>query len=150
MRAFLALPVPDAVRTAAARLQEELRRAGADVGWTRPEQMHLTIKFLGEIEPAAAARFAERLTASLPRRPVELEYAGLLRETRPFSPHLTLGRIRSPRHLKALEAAMEARADVVLGRGAASELILYESTLGAQGAVHEPLRRFPLRPPTEA
>lgn len=175
MRAFLAVPVPDAVKAAAARLQEELRRAGADVSWSRPEQMHLTLKFFAEIGEAGAGRFGERLTASLPRGPVELEFAGLgrfpkvvwagvtgglaplaacaeaaaeavgvPRETRPFSPHLTLGRIRSPRNLPALEAAMGARADVVLGRGSASELILYESTLAPGGAVHEARRVFPL------
>ena len=126
-----ALPVPEAVKSAAARLQEELRKAGADVGWTRPEQMHLTLKFFAEIGAAEAARFAELLTASLPRKPIDLEYAGLgrfpkviwagvkgdlaplaalaedaaervgvSRETRPFSPHLTLGRIRSPRNAR--------------------------------------------------
>ena len=77
MRAFVALPVSPAVREAAARLQEELRKTGADVGWTRPDQMHLTVKFLGEIDPAQAAGLAERLKASLPRRPLDLEYAGL-------------------------------------------------------------------------
>ena len=175
MRAFLALPVPDAVKAAAARLQEELRKAGADVSWTRPEQMHLTIKFLGEIGPEQAAGFAERLTASLPRGAVELAYAGLgrfpkviwagvkgdlaplaaaaenaaeasgvPRETRPFSPHLTLGRIRSPRNGKLLEAAMAKRPFAELGRGTATELILYESTLGPKGAVHDVVRRFVL------
>ncbi len=49
MRSFVALELPEAVRV---RLQEEigrLRRAGGCASWVRPEHMHLTLRFLGEI-----------------------------------------------------------------------------------------------------
>ena len=50
MRTFIAIEIPAEIKTALSGLQIELRRAGADVSWTKPESIHLTLKFLGEIE----------------------------------------------------------------------------------------------------
>jgi len=50
IRSFIALPLPDEAR---ARLAA-LRRAadpGAPVRWVAPDAIHLTLKFLGELEP---------------------------------------------------------------------------------------------------
>jgi 2'-5' RNA ligase len=49
MRLFIAIAIPAEIKTALAALQNDLRRAGAEVSWTRPENIHLTLKFLGEI-----------------------------------------------------------------------------------------------------
>lgn len=49
MRLFIAIEIPNEIKTRLAALQDDLRRAEADVGWTRPENLHLTLKFLGEI-----------------------------------------------------------------------------------------------------
>ena len=54
LRLFIALAVPPDVRQEIARAQGQLRRhspPGA-VRWTRPEQFHVTLKFLGDV-PAA-------------------------------------------------------------------------------------------------
>jgi 2'-5' RNA ligase len=51
MRTFIAIEIPAEIKTALSRLQTELRRASAEVSWTKPENIHLTLKFLGEIEP---------------------------------------------------------------------------------------------------
>lgn len=48
MRLFIAVPVDDKVRCAARRLVSELRRAAADFKWVEPENLHLTLAFLGE------------------------------------------------------------------------------------------------------
>jgi len=50
MRTFIAIELPSEIKDALASLQTELRRAGADVSWTRPENIHLTLKFLGEVD----------------------------------------------------------------------------------------------------
>lgn len=50
MRTFIAIEIPSEVKSALAALQTELRRAGADVSWTKPENLHLTLNFLGEVD----------------------------------------------------------------------------------------------------
>ena len=50
MRTFIAIEIPTEVKSALAALQTELRRAGADVSWTKPENIHLTLNFLGEVD----------------------------------------------------------------------------------------------------
>jgi RNA 2',3'-cyclic 3'-phosphodiesterase len=50
MRTFIAIEIPSEIKSALAALQTELRRAGADVSWTKPENLHLTLNFLGEVD----------------------------------------------------------------------------------------------------
>src|SRR5207237_7479533 len=53
MRLFFALPLPGEAKEALRQPLEETRRAGGDgVGFTRIEQLHFTLAFLGE-QPAA-------------------------------------------------------------------------------------------------
>lgn len=52
MRLFLAAELPEPVKGALARVQERLEASRADVRWTRPEQWHLTLKFLGSTDEA--------------------------------------------------------------------------------------------------
>lgn len=56
LRLFLAIPLPDTVRAELRRLQSELQPLlpSRAVRWTKPEQFHLTLKFLGNV-PAADA-----------------------------------------------------------------------------------------------
>src|SRR3989338_5210318 len=48
MRTFIAIELPEAIKTSLAALQEQLKLAQADVKWVAPENIHLTLKFLGE------------------------------------------------------------------------------------------------------
>lgn len=83
MRAFVAVPVGEATRGVLVRLQEALRRSDADVRWVKPEGIHLTLKFLGEVADEAAGRFGELLAAEAPRWPrmsLEVEGAGTFPE----------------------------------------------------------------------
>ncbi len=58
MRCFLALPLADPALTAAGRGQAALRDRVADVRWARPETLHVTVHFFGEID-------GERVAAAL-------------------------------------------------------------------------------------
>jgi len=49
-RVFIAIELPDAVRAQVERLQEKLKESGADVKWVEPQNIHLTLKFIGEVE----------------------------------------------------------------------------------------------------
>src|SRR5581483_10684106 len=159
MRCFVAVDVAAGVRAVLARTQEALRRAApsADVRWTRPEGLHVTLKFLGEVPEArcaevaavlsgvAAAHRAVGVLAALARG-VDRALAplGFAAETRPFQGHVTLGRVRSPRGLAALAAALARHAEEEIGAWTVSELVLYQSRLSPAGARYEALARLPL------
>lgn len=48
-RTFIALPLPADCRVALAALSERLQRCAVPARWVPPEQLHLTLKFLGDI-----------------------------------------------------------------------------------------------------
>lgn len=49
MRTFVAIEIDDAIRAELANAQKELKRAGAAVRWAKAANVHLTLKFLGEV-----------------------------------------------------------------------------------------------------
>ncbi len=76
MRAFVAVFPPLEVREALAGAARELPVVG-DVRWIRPENVHLTLKFLGDIPGDARERVAEALDSLRPRhRPFEARLSG--------------------------------------------------------------------------
>ena len=79
--------------------------------------------------------------AALARRLAPLGY---LPETRAYSPHVTLARVKEPG--RAARAVRQALADdpADCGRTIAGALTLFRSRLSPHGAVYEPLLRVPL------
>jgi 2'-5' RNA ligase len=61
LRSFIALPTPDSVRDRIEILQADLRQLNADVKWESPEKLHITLKFLGNVE----SQLLEKLIPSL-------------------------------------------------------------------------------------
>ncbi|HZL91460.1 MAG TPA: RNA 2',3'-cyclic phosphodiesterase [Pirellulaceae bacterium] len=49
LRTFIAVELAGSVLARAAQLIKELQAAGADVNWVKAPQMHLTLKFLGDV-----------------------------------------------------------------------------------------------------
>lgn len=49
MRTFIAVELDKPAKECLARLQAELKESGADVKWVYPENIHLTLKFFGEV-----------------------------------------------------------------------------------------------------
>ena len=49
MRAFIAIDLPTEIKQALAKLRDKLKTCGADVKWVEAENLHLTLKFLGEV-----------------------------------------------------------------------------------------------------
>jgi len=56
MRAFVAVEMSQPIRDDVGRLIERLRGAGGSIKWVRPENLHLTLKFLGQIGEDAVPR----------------------------------------------------------------------------------------------
>ena len=65
LRLFVSLAVPEAVKAELERAQAELRAAvpRARVRWAPREQLHLTLKFLGDVEPGDLEGLARALGA---------------------------------------------------------------------------------------
>jgi len=82
-----------------------------------------------------------RLAVALERA---LEPLGFPPESRPFRGHVTFARVRSPRGLGRITAAIEATPDVAFGNWTAGDVILYRSHLRPTGATYEPLAIVPL------
>ena len=120
MRLFIAVPLSGEMRAALTAVQEELRRRGARGTYTREENLHLTLAFIGEYPapdavisamesvpfPAvslaldgagsfgevwwAGLRESEALAADVKRLRRALAEAGIPFDRKRFSPHITL------------------------------------------------------------
>jgi len=64
MRVFIAVPIPDPCLKILTQMQQHLQKFRADVRWTRISSIHLTLKFLGEVDPAVIPEMAESLRAA--------------------------------------------------------------------------------------
>jgi RNA 2',3'-cyclic 3'-phosphodiesterase len=68
---------------------------------------------------------------------------GIARETRAFSPHLTLARIKERLDLQPLREAVVALPSLDFGRFEAGSFFLYQSTLRPAGSIYTKLAEFP-------
>ncbi|MFB3776579.1 MAG: RNA 2',3'-cyclic phosphodiesterase [Bryobacteraceae bacterium] len=67
---------------------------------------------------------------------------GVAREDRPFSPHLTLARIKEPAPLDRLRDAVSSLPSVEFGQFTVDRFCLYESQLRPSGSVYSKLQEF--------
>jgi len=74
-----------------------------------------------------------------------LEPLGIARENRPFSPHLTLARIKTPTALDSLRQAIEKLDSTGFGAFTASSFFLYRSQLRPTGSIYTRLSEYPLK-----
>jgi 2'-5' RNA ligase len=65
LRAFVALFPPPEARHALAEATAALRARGLGMRWTAAEQLHLTLSFLGEIDPGRGAEYEAALHGAL-------------------------------------------------------------------------------------
>lgn len=77
IRAFIAVPVSQSIRNTISDYQKSLRHKGIDLRWVSPGNLHFTLKFLGDIDPAIVTPLGERLRElALRTPPFPLEAAG--------------------------------------------------------------------------
>lgn len=135
-RVFVAVDIGDAVRREAARvvsalmMKLEAAKTPPKVAWVKPAALHVTIKFLGEVEPDEVERLKPLLAPPIPLAPFDIAWRGI--GTFPNNRHpraLWLGVIHGAAQLAAIEAEISRRVT-----GAAVELddraLLPHLTLG--------------------
>ena len=59
MRCFIAIELPEAVKSTLSGIEEELKKSKADVRWIKPDNIHLTLKFFGNIEEKKTEKIIE-------------------------------------------------------------------------------------------
>jgi RNA 2',3'-cyclic 3'-phosphodiesterase len=167
-RLFIAIDIPAPIKEELARLARELPVAR----WVPADQLHLTLRFIGDVGPETFTAIKNALsglcfpgfpltlvgTGHFPpgKRPrvlwigvgsnptlmalqQELELAligpGIAPDERPFSPHLTLARLKEtvPVAVRTFELR---HAELAFPPFQVREAVLYSSVLTNQGAVH--------------
>ena len=76
MRTFVAIDIPGEIRARIQELIEALRRAPSDVRWSRPEGLHITLKFLGDIPAETVDQVKLALQSLQPTAPGTIHIAG--------------------------------------------------------------------------
>lgn len=178
MRVFVAIFPPPEIRQEALEAAQRLP-LGDRIGWVKPDNVHLTLRFLGELPEEAldgiraalrklcahyapfdicltglgafpSARHAqvlwvgvgegsEQIRSLATDLAAALASLGFERERRPYTPHLTLGRIRGRAanlDLPPVVSGLEFRA---------SSVELVESKLALEGSFYKALDAFVLR-----
>lgn len=64
LRAFVAVPIPDAVTHFLAQIQARLRSSQINIRWVKNNNIHLTLKFLGDIDPSRIPLIAAQMNAA--------------------------------------------------------------------------------------
>jgi len=107
MRAFIAIDLPDPIRTALAEAQQSFRSVVPDARWTRPEGVHLTLKFLGEISDAQTKQVVEALAQIGPIEPFPVEVKGFGFFPQANRPRVFWAGVQAPPVLARLAAQVE-------------------------------------------
>lgn len=64
-RAFIAVDLPETVRLLLAEVQETLKSHRLAIKWVRPQNIHLTLKFLGDTDTAQIAKIIAAMTLAV-------------------------------------------------------------------------------------
>jgi 2'-5' RNA ligase len=63
IRCFIAIRLPEDILNTISDYLNDLRKLTSNVRWVRPESIHLTLKFLGEVEPRSVERVKDQLSS---------------------------------------------------------------------------------------
>jgi len=77
MRTFIAIDLSPEIKARLAALVERLAGLSRDIKWVRQDSMHLTLKFLGEVDDLRAARVEDLLQTIAPKyHPIPMTLKG--------------------------------------------------------------------------
>jgi 2'-5' RNA ligase len=183
IRTFIAIEIPAAVRKRISEVQNEFQKENERISWTKPENIHVTLKFLGDVEENKIDAIAsvvqktakniqsfnvkvknlgafpnlrrarvlwvglENATAELTQiaegMETGLSQLGFPEEERKFSPHLTIGRVKSALSTRFVEKFQNYAFEG--GEFQVEEIVVMKSDLRPSGAIYTPLRKVRLK-----
>lgn len=108
MRLFVALDLTPEVRAALDELLAQLAQVKADVRWVRPEGMHLTLKFIGEVPDQERPAIQDALGRVTSTAPIAMSFEGLGYFPNERRPRVLWVGIRASDNLAPLAAQVEA------------------------------------------
>lgn len=77
IRTFIAISVPEQVKEKISDLQRKLKTRGGHIKWVRPQSMHLTLKFLGDVEESKIDAIAESVREAVStQKPFTISVSG--------------------------------------------------------------------------
>lgn len=185
VRTFLGIDLGEEIRDRLVALQEELAEAAPDVKWVEPENLHVTLLFLGEVaqrETLDICRAAQKAIMDVPafvisvegtgcfpnlRRPrtlwvgigkgsdeikevhdaIEtplLEMGNYRRETRGYTPHVTLGRVKGDSPSDVLVKALAKHKTWSAGETIVKAVNVMSSELRSDGPIYTVLGKAKL------
>jgi 2'-5' RNA ligase len=119
IRAFIAVEVSADVRSQARKLIQELSEVSPGVNWVDPQQMHVTLNFLGDVgmlDLPPLCKMMENVVAELPPFDVQFEGAGAFPNVeRPRTIWLGVG--EGADEFRELQRALQAGLDELGYRG---------------------------------
>ena len=186
IRSFFAIELPEDIRRYIERdIVSRLKKVPAKVKWVARENMHLTVRFLGEISRQKVDEIVEKMfdmniqerisvvslslseIGTFGRRNPRVIWLGLSGEVekivelhgyiervcdavklpaddKKFSPHITIGRVKSPSHTDKLLAEIK-KLTIKQLDFMVREVILFKSTLTPSGPIYSVIEKFPFR-----
>jgi 2'-5' RNA ligase len=118
-----------------------------------PGPLHLSLSGVGAFPSPRKARVVwvglsgdiAALSRAAPALDARAERGGVAREVRPFVPHLTLARSRSPSGVSGLDGILGAEADYAGPAFDVGSFVLYESLLRPGGPIYTPRKTISLQ-----
>ncbi len=174
-RVFIAVEPAKEIRDRLEMVGMSLRGSEARLTLPKSDQMHITLKFLGEIPETKIPKIAGALekvksapfqlqaarVSTFGRRVIKAEVTdqgccadiarqideyllplGFPKEARPFSPHITLARIKE--YAPDLQEKTDALSNAEFGTCMIEEILLKQSTLTPRGSIYTTLARVKL------
>jgi len=179
IRSFVAFDIGNAqVLKRLGEAQDILAKTGADLSFVKPQNIHITLRFLGDITLSMMEKIdkemqsivfrpfdveikgmgafpnvkyarvvwagiqqgADELMAVFNQLELRLRQLGLAPDSKGFSPHLTIARVRSGRNKQALVSCVNELTAYEFGKVHADCLRLKKSVLTPQGPIYSILK----------
>lgn len=107
MRLFVALAISAEVRERLAAQLKELRHAEPSIRWTDPENLHLTLKFIGHVPDEKLSCIRDALAIVNAASPISFEVRGLRFFPNERRPSVAWAGVQAPAELANLAGAVD-------------------------------------------